>query len=443
MTFRARVALISAVAVAVAVIGASVGIYFAAANVLRGEVDASLEEMADDVTRAARERRPLFGSRPGRFGGPGGFIQVIDDDGEVQGALVEGDLANQPLPVSDGARAVAAGADARFETIEVDGESVRVLTLPAARGFALQIARPLQEVQASLDQLRQRLTFGSLLGIALAAALGTVVARRAVRPVDELTRLAEDVAATQDLSRRIEVSGEDEIGRLASTFNRMLAELEQARDAQRQLVADASHELRTPLTSLRTNIEVLADVERLAETDRRDLIADVVLQLDEFGGLVSGLVELARGDRPVTTPTDVPLHEVVERVVARARAFAPEGTDITVGTEATVVRGEEDRIERAVANLIDNAIKYGGAAPIEVGVAEGAVSVRDHGPGISEEHRPHIFDRFYRAPETRSAPGSGLGLSIVKQIVESHDGTVVVQFPEDGGVRFTVSFPTA
>jgi len=438
VSFRARVAFIAAAAVAVAVIAASVGIYLAAANVLRGEVDESLREMAAEVDRAVRERRPIFGPRPGRLGGPGGFIQVIDARGNVADAVG----GTEPLPVTEQARQVARGGEARFETLAVDGQPVRVLTLPAVRGLALQIARPLTEIEGSLDQLRARLVVGSLVGIALAAALGTVVARRAVRPVEQLTDLAEDVAATQDLSRRIDVESEDEIGRLATTFNRMLAELEQARDSQRQLVADASHELRTPLTSLRTNIEVLADAERLPAMDRRELIADVVTQLDEFGRLIAGLVELARGDRPVAAPTQVRLDQLVADVIERTRAFAGGQVAVALTAAPTTVTGERDRIERAIANLVDNAIKYGGNQPIDVTVRDGAVSVRDRGPGIDRSDLPHVFDRFYRAPAARGAPGSGLGLSIVKQVAESHGASVEVEAPPDGGTRLTVRFPT-
>ncbi|MBW3661792.1 MAG: HAMP domain-containing histidine kinase [Actinobacteria bacterium] len=438
MSFRARVAFIAAAAVAVAVIAASVGIYLAAANVLRGEVDDSLREMAAEVDRAVRERRPIFGPRPGRLGGPGGFIQVIDARGNVADAVG----ATEPLPVTEQARQVARGGEARFETLDVDGQPVRVLTLPAVRGLALQIARPLTEVEGSLDQLRARLVVGSLVGIALAAALGTIVARRAVRPVEQLTDLAENVAATQDLSRRIEVQSEDEIGRLATTFNRMLAELEQARDSQRQLVADASHELRTPLTSLRTNIEVLADADRLPVQDRRELIEDVVTQLDEFGRLIAGLVELARGDRPVTAPTEVRLDELVIDVVERTRTFAGGEVAVVLTAAPTTVTGESDRIERAVANLLDNAIKYGGGRPIDVTVGDGAVSVRDRGSGIDPADLPYVFDRFYRAPASRGEPGSGLGLSIVQQVAESHGASVEVEAPPDGGTRLTVRFPT-
>lgn len=439
MTLRTRIAVIAAVAVAIAVLAASTGIYLATARTLRDSVDRSLVDLAREF-RSPRPGPRVSGPRPpGRFGGAGGFIQYVSSRGQVLGSL---DV--EPLPVGEQVTDVAAGErDAFFETVRVDGEPVRVLTFPVERGVAAQVARPLDEVQATLRTLRRRLAIGSLGGIALAAILGTVVARRATRPVGELTRLAEEVATTQDLSQRIAVARDDEIGRLAATVNTMLANLEQARHAQEQLVADASHELRTPLTSLRTNVEVLAEAERLDPEDRRRVIGDVVEQLDEFARMVGDLVELARGDRPVQAAVPVRLDQVAAEVVRRAT------TDDRIhlrAVPATVV-GDRDRLERAIRNLLDNAMKYGGDGPLEVAVEqrdrEAVLRVADRGPGIAPQHLDRIFDRFYRAPEARGAPGSGLGLSIVAQIAASHGGRVEAANREDErGAVFTLTLPT-
>lgn len=439
MTLRTRIAVIAAVAVAIAVLAASTGIYLATARTLQDSVDGSLVELAREF-RSPRSGPRVSGPRPpGRFGGAGGFIQYVSSRGQVLGSL---DV--EPLPVDEQVTDVAAGErDAFFETVRVGGESVRVLTFPVERGVAAQVARPLDEVQATLRTLRRRLAIGSLGGIALAAVLGTAVARRATRPVDELTRLAEEVATTQDLSQRIAVERDDEIGRLAATVNTMLANLEQARHAQEQLVADASHELRTPLTSLRTNVEVLAEAERLDPENRRRLVGDVVEQLDEFARMVGDLVELARGDRPVQAAAPVRLDQMAAEVVQRA----PTDGRIHLNATPVTVVGDRDRLERAVRNLVDNALKYGGDGPLEVTVErrdrEAVLRVADQGPGIAPQHLDRIFDRFYRAPEARGAPGSGLGLSIVAQIAASHGGRIQAANRQDErGAVFTLTLPT-
>jgi two-component system, OmpR family, sensor histidine kinase MprB len=434
MTLRSRIALIAAVAVAIAVFAASVGIYLATARTLRGTVDRALVELAAEET--SRGVGPAFrgGPRPGRFGGAGGTLQVVTEGGVVLSTGTE-----ERLPVSRATIDAAAGRRGPFfETVTIGEAPVRILTLPAAPGVALQLGRSLAEVEDVLDDLQRQLMLAGLLGIALAAGLGTVVSRRAVRPVDELTRLAEEVAATRDLSRRIAIDQPDEIGRLAAAFDRMLARLEQARDAQEQLVADASHELRTPLTSLRTNVEVLARLEQLDPDDRRQLVDDVVVQLDEFAAMVGGLVELARGERPAQVTEAVQLDELVRRVAAR---FEPELEDVRVETTPTTVHADPERLERAVTNLLDNARKYARSAPVEITVSPGSVTVRDHGPGLPEEDLPHVFDRFYRSAGARGAPGSGLGLAIVRQVAESHGGSVEAANATGGGARFTLRLP--
>jgi two-component system, OmpR family, sensor histidine kinase MprB len=438
MTLRARIATIAAAAVAVAVLAASVGIYVATARTLAGTVDRSLVELAADETHVAA--RPGFrgGTRVGRFGAAGATLQVVTSSGTIVAGGVD-----ERLPVGPATLETAAGRrDAFFETVTLDDAPVRILTVPLRDGVALQLARSLVEVEEVLDGLRRQLLLAGLLGIGLAAGLGTIVSRRAVRPVDELTRLAEEVAATRDLSRRIGWEQPDEIGRLAAAFDRMLAQLEQARNAQEQLVADASHELRTPLTSLRTNVEVLAQLERLPLDERRRLVDDVVVQIDEFADLIGGLVELARGERPSHAMEPVRLDHLVARVAAR---FGRSGLDLQLTLQPATVEGDPVRLERAVSNLLDNARKYAGDGPVFVELddaVEGPVlAVRDHGPGIADADLPHVFDRFYRSADARGAPGSGLGLAIVRQVIESHDGTVEVAKAAGGGTRFTLRFP--
>jgi two-component system sensor histidine kinase MprB len=291
-------------------------------------------------------------------------------------------------------------------------------------------------VGRTLNRLGLILLAVALGGVALAAGLGTLVARAAVSPVRRLTDAAEHVTSTTDLTERIEVKGSDELSRLADRFNRMLAALDRSLATQRQLVADASHELRTPLTSIRTNIEVLAKARDLPDEERAELLSDVVAQLEELSVLVRDLVELARGHEPSQEAEEVRLDEVVQRAVDRAERFAP-GIRFVTRIEPSLVRGVPSRLERAVGNLLDNAVKWSPAGgEVEVEVQDGEVIVRDHGPGIDEADLPFVFDRFYRAPSARGLPGSGLGLAIVRQVAEVHGGTVTAERADGGGARF-------
>jgi two-component system sensor histidine kinase MprB len=309
------------------------------------------------------------------------------------------------------------------------------LTFSYAPGYAVQVARSLTEVNRSLSRIREFLFLISAIGIALAAALGFAVSRAALAPVRHLTEATETVTETGDLSERIDADGRDELSRLAASFNTMLAALEEATRAQRQLVADASHELRTPLTSLRTNIEVLARDRKLPDGERERLLNDVVEQLGEMTTLISELMNLARGEQQPTEPEDVRLDLLAAGAVDRARRNRP-GVTFTTDLEESFVHGVPPTIERAIANLLDNAAKWSPeGGEVEVVVRGGTVTVRDHGPGIDDEDLPFIFDRFYRADAARGQPGSGLGLAIVRQVAEQQGGGVVAERAPGGGTR--------
>ena len=281
----------------------------------------------------------------------------------------------------------------------------------------------------------------ALAGIALAVVLSRLATRTAIRPVTQLTETAEHVATTRDLSRRIEAQGEDEVSRLATSFNTMLEALERSQRAQRQLVADASHELRTPLTSLRTNLEVLARGGPPDAGDRDRLRADLVAQLEELTALVGDLVELARDEEPEAPAVeDVRLDRLVAAAVERARRHAPAVTFATE-LEPALVQGVPPRLDRAVANLLDNAAKWsppGGV--VDVRLHDGELTVRDRGPGISGR-RGQVFDRFFRADSARGRPGSGLGLAIVRQVAEFHGGTVAAEAADGGGALLRLRLP--
>ena len=434
MSYRARLTLAVALAVAVAVAATSAITYVLVRNELRGQVDDALRERVSDV-RLRVVNDPVTGEPqldlpPERFGGAAGITQLVTADGRVIGSPD----ATFELPVSEQARLTAAhDRGPFFADARVDGTHLRVYTLPVDNpGLALQIARPLEEVDAALDRIRTLLFLIAAVGIGLASGLGLVVSKALLAPVKRLTRTAEEVSETRDLSRRIEASGTDELSRLAATFNTMLGALEDSARAQRRLVSDASHELRTPLTSLRTNIEVLAREEALPPGEREQLLRDVTEQLTEMTALIAELVELARGDEVPADPEDVRLDLVTAGAIERTRRNRP-GLAFTSDLEETMIRGVPSTIERAISNLLDNAAKWSPpGSEIEVTVRDGDVVVRDHGPGIDADDLPFVFDRFYRAPSARGLPGSGLGLAIVRQVADAHGGTITAE-PADGG----------
>jgi two-component system sensor histidine kinase MprB len=459
VTLRARIAAAAGLAVALAVVAAAVAVYLGVRGELRGEVDESLRDRAETVVRFG----PLGG--PGAGPGPGGPGRFEERDGlppqpprepfggaeaYVQLVLANGRVLRRPdavgrLPVEDRARELArSGSGEYLSDTTVDGIHVRVLTRALPRGAALQLARPLDEVDRQLDRILLVLVFVGAGGVALGAALGALVARTALAPIARFTRRSEQLAADPDPSERMEVAGRDELARLAASFNTTLDALERSVEAQRQLVADASHELRTPIASLRANIQTLGEADRLPSHERRALEADIVEELDELTALVADVVELARGARPGEVLDDVRLDEIVEVVAARARARAGDGLRLLVRTEPTLVRGEPQRIQRAVSNLVENAVRWSPAGgPVELDLAGGELAVRDHGPGFREEDLPRVFERFYRAESARGLPGSGLGLAIVRQAAEAHGGSANAANAPGGGALLRVSFGQA
>jgi two-component system sensor histidine kinase MprB len=445
MSFRARLTVAVAIAVAIAVAVASAAAYLAVRSQLRGQVDDALADRARiigqipiNVVQTAENQ--YFLRIPGpELGGPGGYVQVFGPQGAIR---APGD--DVALPVDEETREAAQGdRGAYYSDADVAGTHVRILTTPAGNGYALQIARPLTEVDANLERLRTILVLIALGGVGLAAALGFVVARTALAPVRRLTEATEEVTATRDLSRRMADEGTDELGRLAGSFNTMLAALEDSARSQRRFVADASHELRTPLTSLRTNIEVLARADALAPEERERLLADVVEQLAEMSELVAELVALDRVEDGPADKQDVRLDLVAGEAIARAERNRA-GVTFTSELEESVVRGVPGSIERAIGNLLDNAAKWSPpGGDVEVRVRDGEVAVRDHGPGIDEDDLPYVFDRFYRAPSVRGQPGSGLGLAIVREVARAHGGDVAAERAEGGGTLVRLRFPSA
>ncbi len=438
MSFRARLTLVAAVAVAAAVAVLSVATYLIARDVLYSQLDTELQEKAREAVLRDTPAGFVIRLPAGPLGTSGTLAQIV--------SAAPDELARPPeiVRVVDSDREVAAGSrGAGYRSLELQGVPVRAYVQRLAPGYAVLVARPLTEVDATLGRLRTILVLIGIAGIGGAALLGLLVARSALQPVRRLRATAEEITHTADLSQRIEVTGDDELNRLAGTVNEMLASLERSVAAQRNLVADASHELRTPLTSIRTNVEILARDAVIDVEERRQMAADVVAQLEELTALVGDLVELGRNGERDDAIEDVRLDLLVADSVARVRRRAPTRAFV-VSLQPTLVRGAPARLDRAVVNLLDNAVAWGPPdEPIEISVADGSVVVRDHGPGIADEDAERLFDRFYRSARARGRPGSGLGLAIVRQVADTHGGSASVEHADGGGARFRIDLPVA
>ena len=463
VSFRTRLGLLVAASVAVAVLAVSgVALWIA-----RAEARSALDRKLDDrvaVLAASGGRLPERRAVQffGRFVPPDVLVQIVAPNGVV---VYKSD---EVLPVSDVDLAVADG-QARWHRSDVAAEGVRlrVLTVPVAPKGALMVASPLDEVDANVAGLRNALAVVAVIGVAGAGLLGFLVAGRAIRPVRRLTDAARNVAQTQDLDQPIELERDDELGELARSFNAMLGALALSRTQQHRLVTDAGHELRTPLTSIRTNIELLAraeqdaaasetaaesddgsagDVGALGAVERRQMLDDVQFELDQLTELVNELVELATDQRSQGEPASVDLAELATSAVDRHRRRTD--TEFVTAFEPCEVVANAALVERAIGNLVDNAVKWSPPGePIEVSVTADSthahVRVRDRGPGIDPTLRQAVFERFYRAPEARAQPGSGLGLSIVDYVARTHEGTAAVLDTDGPGTTVELRLPLA
>jgi two-component system sensor histidine kinase MprB len=468
--------LATGIAVAVAVIAVAVSAYAGTRSELQGQLDTSLSGLIHPLlahagvagapapgTRGEGEDGPpgfagppgfrggrlnrndcdqglgLDYARGGGFGGPQGYVQLVSATGSV--CLASGETTR--LPVDGAVKALARSGKGQYFTDAVLGSThLRVLVHGAGRYGAVQVALPLAQVDDALSHQLLLLVIIAAAGIALAALLALLVARTALAPIARFTRQTEAIAANPERldSERIDVHGGDELARLAQTFNNTLDALERSVQSQRTLVADASHELRTPIATIRANLQLMRDEALLSPADREALRRDVIEELDELTALVSDVVELARGTKLAGEPAEVRVDQIVSAAVERTRRRAPL-LAVTASLEPTLVHGEGDRIARAVANLLDNAAKYGhSGGAIEVTLAAGTLTVRDHGPGFHEEDLPFVFDRFHRARDARSQPGSGLGLAIVRQAADAHGGFVRASNAPGGGALLEIGF---
>ena len=443
LTLGTRFTVAVAAAVAAVTLAISAVAFFVIRSDLENQLRQELGTHAGDVYRATLHyhgRIPPGWVPPhsDRFGASSPYAQVVTGTGQIWAPAGDSGL----LAADAAAEQVAAGTRGPFyASAKLGGVRAMILTTPLTPGLALQLAVPLDVVDSDVATVGATLAVLSAVGVALATLVGWAVARAGLAPVGRLAAVAEQVTATGDPAGRVEVDRPDELGRLAASFNTMLSALQRSLAAQRQLVSDASHELRTPLTSMRVNVELLASSPDLPAQERQEVLDRVVAQGEELGQLVASITELARGEGRGRGYARVPLHEVVAADLAAAKRDWPL-TTFPARLEPCVTFGDAERIRSAVRNLLDNAAKFSPpGAPVEVRLRAGELTVRDHGPGIAQADLPHIFDRFYRAPSARAVPGSGLGLAIVRQVADSHGGTILAETATDGGTLMRLCLP--
>ncbi|WP_434450988.1 sensor histidine kinase [Lentzea sp. E54] len=446
-SLRARVTWLAAFCVAGAVALVSFGAYMVVRKSVYDALDESLRTRAVAVATGEKINTPdLVDKYPAAFLAAGDVKMgvLLADSGQLlypQGA--------QRPPTIEEAWDVAQGERDEYIWTDHKTES-RVIAVKYQPDQAIIIAQSMSPQRTTLAKLSVVLLLIGGAGVLLAAIAGTAVARTGLRPVQRLREATERVANTGDLTP-IPVSGDDELARLTHSFNAMLGAVAESQERQRRLVADAGHELRTPLTSMRTNLELLLASERpdaptLSDEDKREIQSDVRAQLDELTTLIGDLVELAREDAPQVIHEPVDLVEVIERSMDRARRRASNVT-FDVQLQPWTLLGDSSALERAVLNLLDNAVKFspsGSAVRLhlrQIGDGSAVVEVADAGPGIADADLPHVFERFYRSSEARTLPGSGLGLAIVKQVAQRHGGTATAGRAPEGGALFTLRLP--
>ena len=443
MNLRTRFALIAGVLVFILATVMSVGAYRIASSQLENQVQTSLEQRITRILNIMA--RPNFSWRDSF--GPGPVNQAImqtEVDAITQVVLPNGQVLGRreypQLPIENADKALSFdGQRVHKSSTIIDGHTFRTMTVLANDGSLIQVAKDTQILIDARNGMRTWFPLFAALAVMVSAVIGWLFAGRVSKPIENLALTADDIAQTQDLERRITVSGKDEVARLSTSFNTMLTALSKSMNRQRQLVQDASHELRTPLTSLRANSELLERAS-VSDADRTAILADMRAEIDELTALSTELSALAIDQKAAESPIDTDLAVIADEIATRAARRGGTAVSVHV-TDDVMVQARPHQLERAISNLVDNAIKFsGGTSEVEIHVGAKRVEVRDHGPGISDEDKPHVFDRFYRATATRSMPGSGLGLSIVSQFAEDHNASAYVLDNVGGGAIVGIQF---
>jgi heavy metal sensor kinase len=391
----------------------------------------------------------------------GYFIQIYDLFGESD--YRSDSLGQRDLPTPD---LSDTQNQITFETISIDDQQMRIIYAPLRLSsredpFAvLVVATSTEPFQDTLDELRTAVVVGSIIAIAVAVAGGWFLAGRALRPVERMRREAAEIALEGTggaaLAERIQDPGtDDEISRLARTFNELLGRLEAAFETERRFIADASHELRTPLTAIRGNVDVLLRQARRSETgspEQQEALEDIQRETSRMSRLLEDLLTLARASAEAPDHANLPgpatLATPIAQAVRTAQALAPDRVIEVSISDDPAVRANPDQIEQVVLILLDNALRHSRApAPVRVTLRRNGtmveLQVTDEGEGIEPEHLAHLFDRFYRVDTARSraSGGTGLGLAIARAIIQRAGGTITVASEPGAGSTFTIALP--
>ena len=445
MTLRHRVSVAAAVGVLIVVAAVSSVLYFVYAASVHSRADVTLIDAAQQASGITqRIKQSASGSRSI----PDFSVPVTVGSVELQ--LFLGPAVGQPTqfgPLDSRDVAVAEGAQPPyFADQHHGGHQFRVYTAAVPGGALVRTSRAADADNGALRNAALLLAGLTVVAAGVTYGAARLTAGRILRPIADLTAAADRVSRTRDLTARRRSTGRndsrtnDEVGRLSSAFDTMLAALHESVTAQRQLVADASHELRTPLTSLTTNLDLLEDGAGLTDPQAPALVRAAREQAGELGQLITDLLDLARYHESAPHRETVRLDLLTDQAVHRLRQRAPHVV-IDADLRPCLVHVDPAAVDHAVSNLVENAVKWSppGTA-VHVVVENGQVSVTDHGPGIAHEDLPHIFERFYRAPDARGMPGAGLGLAIVGRVAQANQGTVEVR-TGPGGSTFTLAFP--
>jgi two-component system OmpR family sensor kinase len=462
--FKARLSLWHMVIVAVILAVAALGSNWALSRLVRGQLDEALVALArteaaaltadEDQTIRIHEASP--GTAAPSFVRLDKFVQIVARDGRILAR--SSTLGTAKLPASPDLLARAGAGESIFQTVEDFGEEpIRMVSVPVttARGaYVVQVATSLDDARAVLRGARWLFLVVALAILGAVVATGSLLARRALRPIDQIVRQARQIGESSLAERLPHPGSQDEIGRLVETLNEMLARIERSFEVQRRFTADASHELRSPLSRLRAELEVTLRRPR-EPAEYEEALGSCLEEVERLSWLTEELLGLARldaGEGRQLATGGVPLMPIVEEVVRR---LAPEAErrDVILavnGCPPLSVKAAPGATSLAVANVLDNALKFspaGGRVTVNV-VAEGAeavVTVADAGPGVLPDEIPRLFERFHRGSAARSAeaPGTGLGLAISRALVEGQGGRISVESTPGRGAAFSIRLPLA
>lgn len=444
----------------------TVGVYWVVRNALLDEVSTELAATADliqqDFLSSAGPLEGYFSdpeatlrALPPRIEGlesPALYVQIADDDGKV--IITSASLGGRQMPLDDAVRTAALAGRETSQVLSLGSGQVMQLSAPLRNGDevvgVLQVAQPLHGVEQTLRVLLTGLAVTALVAVIAGVRGGIWIARRALRPVEEIAHTARQIVRASDLKRRVtDIPSADELGELTTTINEMLERLEQLFTAQRRFVADVSHELRTPLTAMRGHLELMVRGITREGVDQSASLADLLREVNRLSRMANDLLLLAQAEVGIQLRrSPVQLDELVLEVVRELRPLAEGVTLRPELHEQVAIEGDRDRLKQALLNLVANALQHTPPdGSVTVALCRNrqmvALQVRDTGPGIAPEDLPHVFERFYQADRTRARRGSGagLGLSIVQWVAEAHGGCVAVESSPGSGTTFTIELP--